>query len=68
MTTIDITTPVTIPGWSNAAPAATLAEVHVEMSWQFRDPSETGCGKFDPREAGRRAVAKHADALRRLSS
>lgn len=53
----------------NAAPEGANATVCAVPSWQaFRPASPVGApAKFDARAAGRRAVLKHRDALRRLS-
>ena len=41
----------------------------VTKTWvSYLPPADVARPAFDPRAAGRRAVAKHSDALRRLSS
>jgi len=44
------------------------AKVTVKSSWPTFPTNVAERRSFDPRAAGRRAVTKHADALRRLSS
>lgn len=50
------------------APQGGNAVVHARQSWTaFRPASPDPRVPFDPREAGRRAVRRHGEALRRLA-
>jgi hypothetical protein len=64
MSAIDITNPT-----KNTVTEGVRATVTVKASWPtFSTAPGRSERSFDPRAAGRRAVRKHSDALRRLSN
>jgi hypothetical protein len=68
MSAIDTTNQTPVQG--NAATVASLRTTKVSMvvSWSVIPTASNPAKKpFDPAAAGRRAVAKHGEALRRLS-
>ena len=68
MSAVHVADIVAAPYQNNTDPEATHAEVRSCASWSaFPPPVDPSRPDFDPRAAGRRAVEKHADALRRLS-
>src|SRR4051794_30795162 len=64
MTVIDANNNTTTDTATEGVPA----KVTMKVSWTVFPPPTTGRRPFDPRAAARRAVTKHADALRRLSA